>query len=55
MSTMLNEDLARELARVIVQQAEQDRRVRELLRAKRLTRQAERTAAKARLALARAI
>lgn len=55
MSTTLNEELAREVARALLEQAEQERRVRQLLRAKRLARQAERTAARARLALARAI
>lgn len=55
MSTLLNEQLAREVARVLNEQAEQERRVRQLLRAKKLARHAERTAARARIALARAI
>lgn len=55
MSTLLTEELAREVARAMLEQAEQERRIRQLLNAKRLARQAERTAARARIALARAI
>lgn len=55
MSALLNEQLAREVARVLLEQAEQERRVRQLLQAKKIARQAEKAAARARLALARAI
>lgn len=55
MSGLHDEELAREIARVLVRKAEQDRRVRQLLRAKRFARQTENAASRARLALARAI
>lgn len=55
MSSLLTEALARELARELVEQSERERRIRQLLNAKRLARRAELTAARARLALARAI
>lgn len=55
MSTLLNEELAREMDRELRRRIEQERRIRQLLNAKRLARQAERTAARARIALARAI
>lgn len=55
MSTIVETDLAREVARALIEQAEQQRRVNELLRAKKVTRRAERGAARARVALARAI
>ena len=46
--SLLNEQLAREISRALLQQVEQERRVRQLLRAKELARQAERSAARAR-------
>jgi len=55
MSTLLNEELARELTRELADQIERERRIRQLLNAKRLARQAEQAAARARIALARAI
>lgn len=55
MSTLAPPDLAREVARALIEDAEQRRLVNDLLRAKRLARKAERTAAKARVALARVI
>ena len=55
MSTLLMQELAREIERSRVEEAAQERRIRQLLQAKRLARKAELTAARARLALARAI
>lgn len=55
MSTLLTEALAREVARELVEQNERERRIRQLLKAKQLARQAEHAAARARIALARAI
>jgi len=55
MSTLLNEALARDMARMLAEENERERRIRQLLNAKRLARQAELAAARARLALARAI
>jgi hypothetical protein len=55
MNTLLNEELAREMIRQLSEQVERERRIRQLLNAKRLARQAEQAAARARLALARAI
>ncbi|MGN6722818.1 MAG: hypothetical protein ACTHJM_09410 [Marmoricola sp.] len=55
MSTLVNEEIVREVIHARVHEASQERRVRQLLRAKRLARRAEKAAARARIALARAI
>ena len=55
MHTLAREELVREVIHARLQEASQERRIRQLLRAKRLARQAEQAAARARLALARAI
>lgn len=55
MSTLVREEIVREVIHARVVEASQERRIRQLLRAKRLARRAEQAAARARLALARAI
>jgi len=51
----MSKELAREVARALLANSEQERRVRQLLQAKELARRAERRAARTRVALARAI
>ena len=55
MSTLVREEFVREIIQSRVEEAAQERRIRQLLLAKRLARKAELSAARARLALARAI
>lgn len=55
MSILLTEEAVRQVTQARLEEAEERRRIHQLLLAKRLARRAELAAARARLALARAI